>query len=180
MRFPLFRRHARPGTIQALYGTIVAQARTPCFYREYTVADTVNGRFDLIALHVMLVLERIGAEPALAELGQELFDRFWQDMDHNLREMGVGDLSVPKKMRELGEAYYGRAKAYRAALASGADGALAEALARNFYSANSGDASRLAAYVRAVARDLAAQNADQLARGTLHFPDPAKVAGLAQ
>ena len=177
MIFPLFSRATRRDTISTLYGMIVAQARMPCFYRDYAVADTVNGRFDLIVLHLALVLERIAAEPGLRALGQGLFDRFWQDMDHNLREMGIGDLSVPKKMRALGEAYYGRTQAYRAALAEASDAALIEALARNIYGGGKDDAAtRLAAYMRLAVRDLAAQPAEQMAGGRVHFPDPAMVA----
>ena len=177
MIFPLFSRATRPDTISTLYGMIVAQARMPCFYRDYAVADTVNGRFDLIVLHLALVLERIAAEPGLRALGQGLFDRFWQDMDHNLREMGIGDLSVPKKMRALGEAYYGRTQAYRAALAETSDRALIAALARNIHGGAEDDAaSRLAAYMRLAIRDLAAQPVERLAGGTVHFPDPVMVA----
>ena len=102
---------------------IVAQARLPCFYRDYAVADTVNGRFDLIVLHLALVLDRLAQDPALQSLGQGIFDRFCQDMDHNLREMGVGDLKVPKQMRHMGEAFYGRSQAYRAAWAATDDAA---------------------------------------------------------
>jgi cytochrome b pre-mRNA-processing protein 3 len=176
MRFPLFGREARgPITISTLYGTIVAQARLPCFYRAYAVADTVNGRFDLIVLHIALVLERFSADPDLREVGQGLFDRFWRDMDHNLREMGVGDLSVPKKMRELGEAFYGRAKAYRAALGAD-DRALAAALLRNIYGGAQPDAARrLAVYMRRAARDLAGQEKGRLATGEVSFPDPAAI-----
>ena len=111
MMFPLFRRNARQDTISALYGTIVAQARLPCLYREYGVSDTVNGRFDLLILHLATVLDRLAEDPELRDLGQALFDRFCQDMDHNLREMGIGDLSVPKEMQRIGEAFYGRAQA---------------------------------------------------------------------
>src|SRR5512141_2125850 len=118
MIFPLFRRSARPGTISALYGAIVAQARLPGFYRDYAVPDTVDGRFELIVLHLVLVLDRLADDPALRVLGQGVFDRFCQDMDHNLREMGVGDLTVPKQMQRMGGAYYGRAQAYREALAA--------------------------------------------------------------
>ena len=106
---------------------IVAQARLPCFYRDYAVADTVNGRFDLIVLHLALVLDRLAQDPALRSLGQGVFDQFCQDMDHNLREMGIGDLKVPKEMQRMGEAFYGRAQAYRAALAAADDQALVEA-----------------------------------------------------
>ncbi len=105
MIFPRFRRKPRgPDTISALYGMIVAQARMPSFYRDYAVADTVNGRFDLIVLHLALVLDRLAQDPGLRDLGQGVFDRFCQDMDQNLREMGVGDLKVPKEMRRMGEA----------------------------------------------------------------------------
>ena len=101
MIFPHFRRGPRgPDTISTLYGMIVAQARLPCFYRDYAVADTVNGRFDLIVL-LALVLDRLAQDPAVQSLGQGIFDRFCEDMDHNLREMGVGDLKVPKQMRQF-------------------------------------------------------------------------------
>src|SRR5690242_9291943 len=181
MRFPLFRRDARPDTISTLYGTIVAQARLPCFYREYGVGDTVNSRFDLIVLHMALVLDRIAAEPALRGLGQRLFDHFWRDMDHNLREMGVGDLKVPKTMRELGEAFYGRAGVYRAALAAADDGALAQALSRNIYAGVGTDgARRLAAYTRLAANRLAGQAAERLAEGIVRFPDPVAIPAMAQ
>jgi len=178
MIFPLFRRGARTDTISTLYGTIVAQARLPCFYQEFSVADTVNGRFDLVVLHLALVLERFSADPALRDLGQGLFDRFWQDMDHNLREMGVGDLAVPKRMRTLGEAFYGRVLAYRQALAATDDGGLAEALARNVYAgaAVTADAPRrLAAYTRQAVAALAGQASGDLAQGRLRFPERAAI-----
>ncbi len=175
MIFPLFRRGARPDTISTLYGMIVAQARLPCFYQDYAVADTVNGRFDLLALHIALVLERFSSEPALRALGQGLFDCFWQDMDNNLREMGVGDLAVPKKMRALGEAYYGRAQVYRAALQAVDDGALVEALSRNVYGGSTADPGaprRLAAYMREAVAELAGVAETDLAQGVLRFPKP--------
>jgi len=174
MIFPRFRRGVRPDTISALYGMIVAQARMPCFYQDYAVPDTVNGRFDVIVLHMSVVLDRIAIEPSLRELGQGLFDHFWQDMDHNLREMGVGDLAVPKRMRSLGEAFYGRAGAYRVALGHEDPRALVEALIRNIYGegAVQGAPERLAAYLRQTVRDLANQEAAALAAGRLRFPDP--------
>jgi len=178
MIFPLFRRNARPDTISTLYGTIVAQARLPCFYREFGVADTVNGRFDLMAMHLWLVLERFSTEPSLRALGQGLFDRFWQDMDHNLREMAVGDLAVPKRMRAMGEAYYGRAQAYREALATADQGALAEALARNVYAGAPPEAdapARLATYMREAVGELAGQEPARFAEGEMHFPTPTAI-----
>lgn len=178
MKFPLFRRRARSDTISTLYGTIVAQARLPVFYQDYAVADTVSGRFDMVVLHLALVLDRLAAEPLLKDVGQGLFDRFWQDMDHNLREMGVGDLAVPRHMRQLGEAYYGRAQVYRAALALPGSDALAEAVSRNVYGGAAADQdapARLAAYMREAARELDAQGPAGLAAGQLRFPDPPRL-----
>jgi cytochrome b pre-mRNA-processing protein 3 len=179
MIFPLFRRNRRPGNISALYGMIVAQARLPCFYQDYAVADTVNGRFDLIVLHLTLVLDRLNQEPALREQGQELFDLFCQDMDHNLREMGISDLKVPKEMRRMGEAFYGRAQAYRAALAEPGDQALAETVARNIYGGvppAPAAPARLAAYVRHAVSVLATQEPAAIANSTLRWPDPIALA----
>jgi cytochrome b pre-mRNA-processing protein 3 len=176
MIFPLFRRGPRgPDTISALYGMIVAQARLPCFYRDYSVADTVNGRFDLIVLHLALLLDRLALDAGLKTLGQGVFDRFCEDMDHNLREMGISDLKVPKEMQRMGEAFYGRAQAYKAAMVAADDGqTLVDCLVRNIYGGSSAAAApRLAAYMRQAVRDLAAQDGASLAGGTLRFPDPA-------
>ena len=172
MIFPLFRRNAQAPTISTLYGMIVAQARLPSFYRDYGVADTVNGRFDMIVLHLALVLDRLAQEPGLQSLGQGVFDRFCQDMDHNVREMGIGDLKVPKEMQRMGEAFYGRAQAYRAALAADDPKALTAALQRNIYGGEPAAAPRLAAYMREALRDLSAQDSASLGRGELRFPDP--------
>jgi cytochrome b pre-mRNA-processing protein 3 len=175
MIFPLFRRRVPPHTISTLYGTIVAQARLPCFYRDYAVADTVNGRFDLLLLHLALVLDRLAEDPQLRELGQALFDHFCSDMDHNLREMGVADLSVPKHMQRVGAAFYGRAQAYRAALALESQQALTEALERNIYGKEAIDqaaAARLAAYMKETVRDLRGQPSSRIQAGELTMPDP--------
>ena len=183
MIFPLFRRGARPDTISTLYGMIVAQARLPCFYRDYAVADTVNARFDLLVLHLALVLDRLAQDPTLQSFGQGIFDRFCQDMDHNLREMGVADLKVPKEMRRMAEAFYGRSQAYRAALAVVDDGPLVKALQRNIYGgspAAAATAPRLAAYMREALRGLAAQDSVSLAGGALHFPGPATIPAITR
>src|SRR5262249_7634058 len=144
-------------------------------YRDYAVGDTVNGRFDLLLLHLALVLHRIGDAPESRSLGQALFDCFCNDMDHNLREMGVGDLGVPREMRRVGEAFDGRSEAYSEALA-GTDEELAKALARNVYGGQAdAPAKRLAAYVREAIRGLMAQEVAALAGGSVRFPDPASV-----
>jgi cytochrome b pre-mRNA-processing protein 3 len=169
----LFRRTPREDTIAALYGMIVAQARAPAFYQTYGVPDTVNGRLEMVMLHAVLLLRRLEHEAApLRALGQGLFDRFCRDMDDSMREMGVGDLAVPRRMRRIGAAFYGRQAAYRAALEAPDERALAAALERNvFAGAAGGDAAfRLAAYMREAAKRLAAQ--DGFERGELVFPDP--------
>ena len=179
MIFSLFRRDQRPDTISTLYGMIVAQARLPVFYRDYSVADTVNGRFDLIVLHLALVLNRMTEGGQLHSLGQGIFDRFCEDMDHNLREMGIGDLKVPKEMKRMGEAFYGRSQAYLAAIAAGDNRrALISALARNIYGGapSALDAApRLAAYMLEAVRDLKNQDMAAFAASQLRFPDPAAI-----
>jgi cytochrome b pre-mRNA-processing protein 3 len=170
-----FRGPARNPTIEAVYGMIVAQARSPSFYRDYGVPDTVSGRFDMIVLHLVLVLRRWRAAPAnVRPLGQQIFDRFCSDMDHNFREMGVGDLAVPKEMRRVAEAFYGRAGAYEAALADGDGTGLEAALTRNVFATTRPPlgARRLAAYMHDAARQLATQD---LADGKIQFPDPDQV-----
>ena len=176
----LFRRTPRDGTIAVLYGAIVAQARHPVFYHHHGVPDTANGRLEMIVLHSVLVLGRLEAEgAALRPLGQALFDYFCSDMDANLREMGVGDMAVPRKMKAIAEAFYGRKRAYVAALAAPAGepglDELAAALARNVYTEATATATgvrQLAAYMREAVRTLAAVDGAALQRGELVFPDP--------
>jgi len=117
----LFRRDRRGEAIaSSLYGAIVAQARRPALYAGLGVPDSVAGRFEMVLLHTILVTRRLAlAGEAGRAAGQGVFDLFCRDMDHSLREMGVGDLSVPKKMRKVGEAYFGRAAAYEPGLAAG-------------------------------------------------------------
>jgi cytochrome b pre-mRNA-processing protein 3 len=176
MKSGLFRRAPKLDTIHALYGAIVAQARSAAFYRGYNIPDTVTGRLEMIMLHTFLFSRRTGggATP-LGRLGQEVFDLFCDDMDANLRELGVGDLAVPKHMRRIGEAFYGRAAAYDAALAAQDDAALSEALVRNVFAGlpDPGErAARLAGYVRATAAQLARQDDANLAQGRITFSDP--------
>jgi cytochrome b pre-mRNA-processing protein 3 len=173
---PLFRR--RDPTIAVLYGAIVAQARDTRFYGDLSVPDTVLGRFDLIVLHTALVLRRLRAATDNATLGlaQGVFDAFCLDMDHNLREMGISDQGVPRQMQRVGEAFYGRAKAYDAALAASENQALVDALARNVYGGAEGAeiaATGLAAYVRRASADLDSQALSDVARGAIRFPEPA-------
>jgi cytochrome b pre-mRNA-processing protein 3 len=187
MILPAFRRNPHSRSIHALYGMIVAQARSPAFYAGYGVPDTVQGRFDLIVLHLVLVLARLHRDDvpgpgrgwnsrakSARSLGQGLFDAFCRDLDDNLREMGVGDLAVPREMRRFGEAFYGRQAAYREALAAADDRELEKALARNIFEAAGidGRAARLARYVRAAAKLLDTAEEDALIAGRVVFPSP--------
>ena len=183
MIFRLFPGNRQEATIKALYGAIVAQARAPVFYRDYGVPDTVNGRFEMIALHTVLFLGRLENEgPEVRRLGQGVFDLFCRDMDASMREMGVGDLAVPRKMRRIGAAFYERQGDYRHALAAADNAPLVAALARNVLDAASPSdrAGRLAFYVRAVERTLAGQGAEAFERRELRFPDPATVGTPAE
>jgi cytochrome b pre-mRNA-processing protein 3 len=167
------------GTIGAIYGMIVTQAREPLFYRDLGVPDTVNGRFDLLVLHLWMVLRRLKSAAGGADLSQTLFDRFCDDMDGNLREMGVGDLTVPKRMQAFGEAFYGRAAAYDLALTAGKE-PLAEALCRNILDGEHIEhARRLAFYAVAAIHALEGLDDATLQSGSWRFPSPARV-GIQQ
>lgn len=163
-------RQAPRGTIEAIYGMIVTQAREPIFYRDLGVPDTVNGRFDLLLLHLWLLLRRLRTAQGASELSQALFDRFCEDMDDNLREMGVGDQTVPKRMRAFGEAFYGRMQAYDQAADSGSE-ALAAAICRNILNGDGLDQARqLAAYARATEADLGRADEAALLGASFRFP----------
>ncbi|SFO26265.1 cytochrome b pre-mRNA-processing protein 3 [Bradyrhizobium sp. Ghvi] len=170
-------RLAPAGTIEAIYGMIVTQAREPIFYRDLGVPDTVNGRFDLLLLHLWLLLRRLRtvAQDGVG-LSQALFDRFCEDMDDNLREMGVGDQSVPKRMRAFGEAFYGRVQAYDQAIDKGGE-ALAQAICKNILSGAGPDhAQRLAAYAEAANAHLGQTGDPALLAGSFKFPAPLREA----
>jgi cytochrome b pre-mRNA-processing protein 3 len=165
-------RLAPRGTIETIYGMIVTQAREPLFYRDLGVPDTVNGRFDLLVLHLWMVLRRVRLTDCGVELAQALFDRFCEDLDANLREMGVGDLAVPKRMRAFGEAFYGRSAAYDLALTEGQD-TLAAALGRNILDGmDPNNAHRLAAYAETAIDSLNHADSTELLNGSWRFPWP--------
>ena len=175
--FNHFRKPQLPlrGTIEAIYGMIVTQAREPFFYRDLGVPDTVNGRFDLLVLHLWMVLRRLKPVEGGAGMCQALFDRFCEDMDANLREMGVGDLAVPKRMQAFGEAFYGRAAAYDLALAEGAE-SLAQALRRNILDGGGiENARRLASYAEAAISALGGLDDTAIQSASWRFPSPVQV-----
>src|SRR5665213_3599039 len=127
-----------------LYGAIVAQARQPVFYDRLGVADTVTGRFEMVVLHLGLVIDRLQRDEGERALAQAVFDLFCTDMDRSLRELGFGDLGVPHRMKKMTEAFYGRARAYREAVASGDRAALVAAVERNVFSGAGPHATALA------------------------------------
>ena len=174
---PYFRRSRHDRAAAALYATAVAAAREPLLYAALGVADTLDGRFDLVGLHVFLVIRRLNrAEPPGPVLAQAVFDAMFRDMDANLREIGVGDLSVKHKMRQMWEALHGRAAAYDVALASADAAALPAALARNVWRAAAAPgAAALAGLVRPQAEHLDAQALAAFAAGAARFLPAAEV-----
>ena len=155
-------------TIGTIYGMIVARAREPGFYEVFGVPDTVDGRFDLLVLHLWMALRRLRAG-GQTQLAQGLFDHFCNDMDANLREMGVGDLTVPKRMQKFGEAFYGRSTAYDAAMEAGHE-ALAQALCKNVLNGKKlEEARRLASYVETTLADLSARDDADFISGKWQF-----------
>jgi cytochrome b pre-mRNA-processing protein 3 len=139
------------------------------------VPDTVDGRFDLLVLHLWMVLRRLRPVEGGAALCQALFDRFCGDMDANLREMGVGDLAVPKRMQAFGEAFYGRSAAYDLAIADSPE-ALAQALRKNILDGGQiENARRLAWYAEAATSALAGLDDVAVQRASWRFPSPARL-----
>ncbi len=164
------RRHERAGF--QLYAAAVAAAREPYLYEALGVPDTLDGRFDMIALYAFLVIRQVSrqAQPG-PDLGQAVFDAMFSDMDINLRELGVGDLSVGRRVRAMWEAFHGRANVYSAALDANDPAGLAAALARNVWRGEpppEGAASGLARLVTAQSAFLA-QQTDNLLDGKVRF-----------
>lgn len=171
----LFRPHPSQEMGRALYAAVVEQSRIPALYERLGAPDTVEGRFEIYTLHVVLLLDRLN-QPAdeTKAASQALFDTYVKALDHALREMGVGDLSVGKKMRKLGEAFFGRVKSYHGAFAALPDaGALRDLLTRTVYAG--GEASNveaLAAYVTGQREHLAAQSLEGFLAGRVDWRAP--------
>jgi cytochrome b pre-mRNA-processing protein 3 len=151
--FAWLRRGSKDQAVTRIYDLIVEQSRRPEFYRDLGVADSLDGRFDMLSLHAMLVMRRLKANPeGGGEIGQALFDHMFTDMDLSLREIGVGDLSVGKKVKQMSSAFLGRVVAYENGLADmESDTELVGALIRNVYRDEAPDevvSERLASYVR--------------------------------
>ncbi|MCB1542620.1 MAG: ubiquinol-cytochrome c chaperone [Rhodoblastus sp.] len=174
MIFKLFSRKPRNAAAERLYGEIMAAARRPTlFLPPYDVPDTLEGRFDALILHAFLVIRRLAALPAPApQLAQDLSDEMFRALDRALREMGVGDLAVPKRIAKLAADYNGRRTAYEAALGESGE-ALAAALARNVFGrAEAAAGAPLARYVRQVEAALEAAPFATFETGPVPFPAP--------
>lgn len=189
MIFGLFG-HGFADTTLDLYRAIVAEARRPIYYTAYAVPDTVTARFDMIALVTAMVLRRLRGEPKPPvgakvargrratdphELGRQLLDLVFTELDRSLREMGVGDVAVPKRIKKLAAAWNGRVLAYDAALDEADLAAFAAAIARNVYAGldDRSAAPALAAHAAAIDAALATRPTVDVLAGRIDWPDPA-------
>ncbi|MGH6841384.1 MAG: ubiquinol-cytochrome C chaperone family protein [Methylocella sp.] len=174
MVFPIFRRSANRQMIDRLSGEIVAAARNPVLFADYGIEDSLEGRFEAVTLHAVLVLRRLNhMDPPAAEIAQDLTDAIFRSFEIALREMGVGDISVPKEMKIIARAFFGRARAYDRAL-NGGTPELVAAIARNVYDGRE-DPDRLARYVETADKILAKVSLDVFTLGPVPFPAPAAV-----
>jgi cytochrome b pre-mRNA-processing protein 3 len=165
-----FRRDPWAGAAAGLYATITAQARQPAFYTSAGVPDSIDGRFEMLALHSYLVLRRLrGAGAEFGRLSQALVDALFADLDASLREMGAGDLGVGKRVKRMATGFYGRIAAYDRAMATRT---LTDALRRNVFGTAAPTAAQLAAMVDYVERAetiLSNQLASEISAGRIAF-----------
>jgi cytochrome b pre-mRNA-processing protein 3 len=170
----LFQRSANRQLIDRLSGEIVAAARDPVLFTEYGIEDSLEGRFETLTLHAVLVLRRLNRmDPPAPEIAQDLTDAIFRSFEIALREMGVGDISVPKRMKSVAGAFLGRAAAYDMALRRGTP-ALKASLARNVYDGRK-NPDRLARYVETANEALVEASLEAFTQGPVPFPEPATV-----
>ena len=157
-----------------LYGKLVEAARHPSFYERYGVSDSVDGRFDMILLHMFMVIERLEASKKdTGYLMRDLQEAMIADMDRSLREMGVGDMMVGKQVKSMGKAWFGRREGYSAALNSDTpDANLQEALHRNVYRGGEGANAALKNYTLAAIKVLVDSEDDAIIKATFSFAEP--------
>jgi len=191
MIFNIFKRRDRSPIPQQLYGGLVAQARNPVFFTRYGFADTVTGRFDCLALHMFLFSRRMKHETSAnaAELGQEVFDRFVENLDQALRELGIGDQSVPKRKKKLVHTFYGQIEDFDGPLTAGDRPALQKAVAARLFASGKGMdkppaveagadnpdmyAALTTDYILMAAAELEKVPAEEIMSGRLDWPSPA-------
>ncbi len=172
MIFSLFRRNPRRLAIAALYARIANASRRPGLYAALGIPDSLEGRFESLSLHMILSLRALRELPPPADdVAKDLTDAFFRDMDASLREMGVGDTVVPKRMKKVAAAFYGRAQAYDPAFASADEIGLADALGRNALGSDA-PATMLARYALAADKSLKGVTLDMLLESGPAFPAP--------
>jgi cytochrome b pre-mRNA-processing protein 3 len=168
------RRNPNAGIVEGLYAAVADAARRPVFYRDLGVPDTVDGRFEMLTLHAHLAIRRLRVLPEPAgDLAQDLVDRIFTGFDAALRELGVGDIVVPKRMKTLASAFLGRGKAYEQAV--GDDAAMREALSRNVYNRAPGNepgADALLAFVRDTIAVFEGLGFEDFVAARLPYPEP--------
>jgi cytochrome b pre-mRNA-processing protein 3 len=167
----LFRKNPAADAVYAVYTAIVAQSRQPVFYADWGVPDTVTGRFDMISLHLSLLFRRLRVEKQAGhEFSQALFDLFFKDMDRSLREMGVGDMGVPKKVRKMSEIFYGLMTNLNEAMDRNDRPGVEAVLRRNVYGeTDSAHVAELAAYLFTQYDKLAGQPLADITGGRLEM-----------
>ena len=179
MVFGWFRKKPHEAVIARLHGEIMAQARNPVLFTDYGVADTPEGRFEMVALHVLAAVRGLAAQPEPGpELAQELTDAMFTHVDIAFREMGVSDTTVPKRMKKYASAWLGRARVYGSALDAGDAAELAKALARNVHGeveTTPAEAHRLARYLMALEKSCRAASLAPFAEGPPPAIDPASI-----
>ncbi|MEQ8305945.1 MAG: ubiquinol-cytochrome C chaperone family protein [Hoeflea sp.] len=170
----LKRKKSNQALVVRQYETITGAARSPVFYDGMGVPDTVMGRFEMIAIHLVLYLRRTAsAGEAVQGLAQEVLEAFFEDVDHSIRELGIGDMGVPKRMKKFARMFYGRANSYGQALEARDRQALAAALSRNIHPEAGSDApssDALADWMLMASEELANVGEETLAQGRLVFP----------
>ncbi|WP_368518105.1 ubiquinol-cytochrome C chaperone family protein [Rhizobium sp.] len=180
MIFGLFRkRNHNQIIVVRQYEALTSMARQPVFYTDYEVPDTVMGRFELLSVMMILFFRRTRSSATSGqELAQEIVDAFFEDIDYSIRELGIGDNSVPKRMKKLAGMFYGRLESYAGAMDSGDRTALAAALQRNIYPKASESAASmrsLADWMMIAEAHLATITENQIATGSATLPVPDKV-----
>ena len=155
MIFNLFRKSTALDAAHEGYRSIVAQSRQPRFYAQWGVPDTVTGRFDMISLHLALMLHRLKRDATVRPFARKLVEAFFRDMDESIRELGVTDLGVPNRIKKMGKAFYGLAEALDPALDAADAAAVETVLVRNIYDGANPGAAQLAAYLVAETQRLA-------------------------
>ncbi len=158
------------------YGVLTALGRDPVFYTDLDVPDTVMGRFEMLSIVMILFFRRTrGAGTSGQELAQEIVDAFFQDIDHSIRELGIGDQGVPKRMKKLAGMFYGRVESYASALDESDVERLAAALRRNIYpeqAETAPDMAGLARWMLDADKALAMRPEEELSTGTMRMPGP--------